>query len=632
MNEHSAAPFTIHEDAQGDNGLSALPVQDVTEKTDEDRDSGRVALSPSKISSYFRVAKVQSHPEQSEPIEKPTPRIPRHAKPSPYTSLSTPSRKNAIPQTPRTSHTPASHSAGPSSIYSHARKIFSRGAATPTLVGRERERQDLESFLSSRLLSGNGGSMYISGPPGTGKSALAGDVCAGVRDQSDIRYGFLNCMTVKKPGDVWIHLADSLGIRLEIFKAGAGDSLWDAISRPNSPMFLVVLDEIDQMSGIDVDSLYSLFEWSHRPQSKLILLGIANALDLTDRFLPRLRARSIKPHLLPFMPYISTEIASILTSRARSLLPPESTVPQDFTPFIAPSAIQLVSKKVAAQTGDLRKAFDITQRAIDVVEAETSEKLQAQCKGSKDAESPRTPLAENTNLSSPSSSASKSKIKVPRTPQKHKHSELGRLTVENAPRATLAHIIRVTSAAFGNGTDWRLKSLNLQQKAILCSLAALEKKQQRTSPHNWPQSPMSTPTHVSKSKSSKLGTPSKSIEKSQTRASTSLRQLYDSYSELCSRENTLHSLSRTEFRDVVGNLETLSLVTPLTEKCKGSSFAAPWMSPAMPRKRGKSAGFGNQNMIDDRIIACSVDISELKNAVGSLESSILKRMLRDDDE
>ena len=35
--------------------------------------------------------------------------------------------------------------------------------------------------------------------------------------------------------------------------------------------------------------LYTLFEWSALPSSKLILIGIANALDLTERFLPRLR-------------------------------------------------------------------------------------------------------------------------------------------------------------------------------------------------------------------------------------------------------------------------------------------------------------------------------------------------------
>ena len=37
--------------------------------------------------------------------------------------------------------------------------------------------------------------------------------------------------------------------------------------------------------------LYRLFEWASRPRSSLALLGIANSIDLTDRFLPRLRQK-----------------------------------------------------------------------------------------------------------------------------------------------------------------------------------------------------------------------------------------------------------------------------------------------------------------------------------------------------
>jgi cell division control protein 6 len=43
---------------------------------------------------------------------------------------------------------------------------------------------------------------------------------------------------------------------------------------------VLVLDEIDQL-GKDV--LYRIFEWPNFPQSNLILIGIANGLDLTGR-------------------------------------------------------------------------------------------------------------------------------------------------------------------------------------------------------------------------------------------------------------------------------------------------------------------------------------------------------------
>lgn len=54
---------------------------------------------------------------------------------------------------------------------------------------------------------------------------------------------------------------------------------------------LLILDEIDQLVTSDNGVLYNLFEWATKKDSRLVLIGIANALDLTDRFLPRLKAK-----------------------------------------------------------------------------------------------------------------------------------------------------------------------------------------------------------------------------------------------------------------------------------------------------------------------------------------------------
>ena len=59
-----------------------------------------------------------------------------------------------------------------------------------------------------------------------------------------------------------------------------------------SPMFLLMLDEIDQLLAGDAEALYTLFEWAATPTSRLVLVGIANASDLTTRLLPRLEAKN----------------------------------------------------------------------------------------------------------------------------------------------------------------------------------------------------------------------------------------------------------------------------------------------------------------------------------------------------
>jgi cell division control protein 6 len=56
---------------------------------------------------------------------------------------------------------------------------------------------------------------------------------------------------------------------------------------------LLILDEMDILlkgKGEQQD-LYRLFEWAHRPHSSLIFVGIANSIDLTERYLPYLRTR-----------------------------------------------------------------------------------------------------------------------------------------------------------------------------------------------------------------------------------------------------------------------------------------------------------------------------------------------------
>ena len=84
-------------------------------------------------------------------------------------------------------------------------------------------------------------------------------------------------------------------------------------------MAVLVLDELDQLlgtqRGVKQEVLYSLFEWAALPQSRLVLIGVANALDLTERFLPRLRARNATPSLLCFPPYAADELANILLQR-----------------------------------------------------------------------------------------------------------------------------------------------------------------------------------------------------------------------------------------------------------------------------------------------------------------------------
>jgi len=142
---------------------------------------------------------------------------------------------------------------------------------------------------------------------------------------------------------------------------------------------------------------------------------------------------------------------------------------------------------------------------------------------------------------------------------------------------------RVTATAFSNGVTQRLISLNLQQKAALCALSALERTRQSTD------------------------TPGKS-------SAPTLRALHDAYTRLCKREDVLHPLSASEFHDVVASLENASLVS-WVDGTAGS------LAVGTPSRRGRGKVLENGN--ESQKVASVVGMKELKASLSGVGSGIL---------
>ena len=561
----------------------------------------RVALSPAKINAYFKatkpVPKVNDKPSQIS-----TPQTPRHCDALSKKIAVTPRHRVTVagrPLTPRTPRTPTTPRNAAPTVYNEARQLFARGSAPPALFGRENERKELDSFVSKRTKTNRSGCIYVSGPPGTGKSAFVNEICRKFDSETSVKTAYINCMSAKNAGDLYRKLLEEFVDITEIAEGDEMDALKELFMLQDFS-YVVTLDEIDRLLDLDLELLYNLFQWSLERSSSLVLVGIANALDFTDRFLPRLKAQSLKPHLLPFLPYTAPQIASVITSKLNSLVPPSASGPRDYVPFIHPTAVQFLSKKVATQSGDLRKAFDICRRAIDLIEADTRDqhaKKAGEITPSPTPSPSKTPLVENMNLSSPP---------VARNPAKPTcygilNASLAQITVENAPRATIAHMARITAAVFSNGTAQRLQNLNLQQKAVLCALAALEMKKRNV--------PVK----------SVLATPSKTRSMAPT-----IKAVFEAYTNLCKRENVLHPLTNTEFRDIVGSLETLSLISAVEGKTGSLVVTA-----ATPSKRGRG-GFG-AGVVEERRIASAVGSKELSAALVGPGCAILKGILEGEE-
>lgn len=244
-----------------------------------------------------------------------------------------------------------------SNKYQNARKAL-HSSATEELPGREEELAKLQEFFQRHLERGTSTSLYVSGPPGTGKTASLFKMMQQSDLRSKLKIVYINCTSMKSAAAIYAKIIQKLAITRSGKNAKAIIETYLTSSR--KPL-LLVLDEIDQLESKRQSVLYSIFEWPSLPNSKLILVGIANALDLTDRILPRLQARcELKPTLMHFAPYTKQQIFDIISARLNRA---------NANGIFTSSAIQLLAGKVAAISGDIRRALDISRRVVELAES-----------------------------------------------------------------------------------------------------------------------------------------------------------------------------------------------------------------------------------------------------------------------
>ncbi|XP_038683554.1 cell division control protein 6 homolog B-like isoform X1 [Tripterygium wilfordii] len=284
--------------------------------------------------------------------------------------------------------------------------------APSTVVCREDEQRRIFEFCKTCVEQEKAGSLYICGCPGTGKSLSMDKVKQQVVDWAkgaDLQ-----------PPDVLAITCTSLTNTSEIFSKILGENqprkkinsstsplqhlqkLYSQKQQLSGPkMMLIIADELDYLISKDQAVLHDLFMLTTFPFSRCILIGtlfvttlscrisgsnifwvlklmqmhkcvlilvysfagIANAIDLADRFVPRLKALNCKPLIVTFRAYSKDQIVRILQERLMAL------------PYIVfqPQTLELCARKVAAVSGDLRKALSICRSAIEMLEAELRE-------------------------------------------------------------------------------------------------------------------------------------------------------------------------------------------------------------------------------------------------------------------
>ena len=193
---------------------------------------------------------------------------------------------------------------------------------------------------------------------------------------------------------------------------------------------VVLMDELDQLVTKSQSVMYNFFNWPSLRHSRLIVLAVANTMDLPERTLSNKISSRLGLTRITFPGYNHEQLMKIIQSRLDG-------VPGN---IVDPDAVQFASRKVAAVSGDARRALDICRRAVEIAETES--------------------LMQNS---------------LPDTPTKKTKSEELRHR-KGRGRVTISTIKHAINEAISSPLQHALQSLPLASKLVLAALIATMKR------------------------------------------------------------------------------------------------------------------------------------------------------------
>mmetsp|Transcript_112342 Transcript_112342/g.322974 ORF Transcript_112342/g.322974 Transcript_112342/m.322974 type:complete len:505 (-) Transcript_112342:327-1841(-) len=239
---------------------------------------------------------------------------------------------------------------------------------------REAEQEKIGCHLRKAVKAGGSTQvLYISGMPGAGKTAsLMHTVKMLASDKAlpRIIIVHINAMRLGSPAAVFAEIYGQIRSQLSA-PQGAGSSCAACAAhmelasffearKPSDPVVLLLIDEIDHLVTRNQAVLYRVFAWLSLPQPRLVVAAISNTMDLPERLLPRVASR-FGIVRVEYAPYRRDQIVQILHERLEG-----HGALGSFTPM----TLKLCAARVAAASGDIRKALQLCRRAIEVRLAE----------------------------------------------------------------------------------------------------------------------------------------------------------------------------------------------------------------------------------------------------------------------
>ncbi|CAJ1395073.1 unnamed protein product [Effrenium voratum] len=272
----------------------------------------------------------------------------------------------ASPTARRTSPRCASTARGaiPEGDQSFSRISRARMAMSPAVLGtmpcREQQQSELFNHLSAAIRQGGSKKvLYISGMPGTGKTASVLQVEAQLKQK--FAFVHINAMCLGKPsavfGEVWRQLREA-GLAQERCSAAAAEKQVEGffLHRATQQVVVLLIDELDCLATRNQAILYRILSLIMLPKPHLVMVAISNNIDLPERLLPKVSTR-LGFDRVDFRTYTRDQIHEILRKRLE-VYKALDTFTNDTLKYCA--------ARVAGHSGDVRKALQLCKRALDV--------------------------------------------------------------------------------------------------------------------------------------------------------------------------------------------------------------------------------------------------------------------------
>ncbi|CAF4112306.1 unnamed protein product [Rotaria sp. Silwood2] len=235
---------------------------------------------------------------------------------------------------------------------------------------REQESSSIAAFITNKLDAQSGGALYISGVPGVGKTAIVNKVVRELMllssdsDLPQFKYIFLNGMKLNKPEKIYNQLLQAIDDN-ELSRKRSSKMACKLLSKyftdrvnKKRQAIVLLLDEVDHLYTKNQTILYNMLEWPQQPYSKLIVIAIANTLDLPETMFKKKLQSRLGLNRVIFHPYTFKQLNEIVQAR----------LGPDLSSLFNKDALDLICRKVSSISGDVRRVLQICSQTLDMAQ------------------------------------------------------------------------------------------------------------------------------------------------------------------------------------------------------------------------------------------------------------------------